>query len=143
MSGAASRNRGANAERAVVNYLKAQGWPHARRVLAGDGHQHSDIECWSGISIEIKDRTSSSWPLWREQAVEQARPGDLIVVTRRTRGTPDVGQWPAHMPQDDYYWLGGSGLLPFKCPRRHTLWVETTFANVCTLVRAGEQDKQL
>jgi hypothetical protein len=142
MSGAASRNRGANAERAVVNYLKGQGWDHARRVLAGDGHQHSDIECWAGISIEIKDRTSSAWPTWRKQAVEQSRPGDLIVVTRRTRGTPDVGQWPAQMPQRDYIWIGGKGLLPFPCPQLKELWVETTFNNICALIRAAEQDRE-
>jgi hypothetical protein len=142
MSGAASRTRGANAERTVVNYLKAQGWSHARRVLAGDGHQHSDIECWSGISIEIKDRTSSAWPSWREQAVEQARPEDVVVVMRRTRGITNVGRWVAQMPQDDYHWIGGQGLLPFKCPRLHTLWIETTFNNICTLVRAGEQDQR-
>ena len=140
MSGAASRTRGANAERAVVNYLKQQGWPQARRVLAGDGHQHSDIECWSGISIEIKDRSSSAWPSWREQAITQARPEDVVVVMRRTRGITDVGRWPAQMPQDDYYWIGGSGLLPFECPRLHTLWVETTFNNICALIHAGEQD---
>ena len=140
MSGAASRTRGANAERAVVNYLKQQGWPHARRVLAGDGHQHSDIECWQGISIEIKDRSSSAWPSWREQAITQARPEDVVVVMRRTRGITDVGRWPAQMPQDDYYWIGGSGLLPFECPRLHTLWVETTFNNICALIHAGEQD---
>ena len=142
MSGAASRTRGANAERAVVNHLKAQGWNQARRVLAGDGHQHSDIECWSGISIEIKDRTSSAWPSWREQAITQARPEDVVVVMRRTRGITDVGRWVAQMPQDDYHWIGGQGLLPFKCPRLHTLWVETTFNNICTLVRAGEQDQR-
>jgi hypothetical protein len=144
MSGAASRNRGANAERAVVNYLKGQGWAHARRVLAGDGHQHSDIECWAGISIEIKDRTSSAWPSWREQAITQARPEDVVVVMRRTRGITDVGRWVAQMPEDDFYWIGGSGLFPFKCPRLHTLWVETTFANVCALVRAtGEENDAL
>ena len=142
MSGAASRTRGANAERAVVNYLKQQGWPHARRVLAGDGHQHSDIECWKDISIEIKDRSSSAWPSWREQAITQARPEDVVVVMRRTRGITDVGRWPAQMPQDDYYWIGGSGLLPFKCPKKGTLWVETTFNNICALIRAGEQDQR-
>ena len=142
MSGAASRTRGANAERAVVNYLKQQGWPQARRVLAGDGHQHSDIECWSGISIEVKDRKGSAWPTWRAQAVEQARPEDVVVVMRRTRGITDVGRWPAQMPQDDYYWLGGQGLLPFKCPKKGTLWVETTFNNICALIRAGEQDQR-
>lgn len=140
MSGAASRTRGANAERAVVNYLKQQGWSQARRVLAGDGHQHSDIECWAGVSIEIKDRSSSAWPSWREQAITQARPEDVVMVMRRTRGITDVGRWPAQMPQDDYYWLGGSGLLPFECPRLHTLWVETTFNNICALIHAGEQD---
>ena len=141
MSGAASRTRGANAERAVVNYLKQQGWPHARRVLAGDGHQHSDIECWKDISIEIKDRSSSAWPSWREQAITQARPEDVVVVMRRTRGITDVGRWPAQMPQDDYYWIGGSGLLPFKCPKKGTLWVETTFNNICALIRAGEDKR--
>jgi hypothetical protein len=142
MSGAASRTRGANAERAVVNYLKQQGWSHARRVLAGDGHQHSDIECWSEISIEIKDRSTSAWPSWREQAITQARPGDVVVVMRRTRGITDVGRWPAQMPQRDYIWIGGKGLLPFPCPQLKELWVETTFANVCTLVRAAEQDRE-
>ena len=142
MSGAASRTRGANAERAVVNYLKQQGWPQARRVLAGDGHQHSDIECWAGVSIEIKDRSSSAWPSWREQAITQARPEDVVVVMRRTRGITDVGRWPAQMPQDDYYWLGRQRLLPFECPRLHTLWVETTFNNICALIHAGEQDRR-
>lgn len=142
MSGAASRNLGASTERRVVNYLKQQGWVHARRVLAGDGHQHSDIECWAGISVEVKDRTGSAWPTWRAQAVAQALPGDLVVVTRRTRGTPDVGLWPAHMPQRDYQWIGGKGLLPFPCPKLKELWVETTFANVCALVRAAEQEER-
>ena len=46
------------------------------------------------------------------------------------------------MPQRDYIWIGGKGLLPFPCPRLKELWIETTFANVCSLVRAAEQDKQ-
>ena len=140
MSGAASRTRGANAERAVVNYLKQQGWSQARRVLAGDGHQHSDIECWQGISIEVKDRKGSAWPTWRAQAVDQSRPEDVVVVMRRTRGITDVGRWPAQIQQDDYHWIGGQGLLPFKCPKKGTLWVETTFNNICALIHAGEQD---
>ena len=60
MSGAASRTRGANAERQVVNYLKQQGWSQARRVLAGDGHQHSDIECWKKINTSMNRLNSSN-----------------------------------------------------------------------------------
>lgn len=41
---AAERRRGADAERAVVNYLRAAGWPDTRRYLAGDGRQPGDID---------------------------------------------------------------------------------------------------
>ena len=133
MTGAASRNRGANAERAVAAYMRANGWPNARRCLAGDGHQHTDIDGIPGVSIEVKDRTSSSWPAWRLQAITQAHPGDLVVVIRRVRGLPDVGSWDAQIrwiDLEDY--LDNSSLNGtfVMCPRTGTTWVRTTVADI-------------
>ena len=95
---AANRNRGARAEVAVVNYLRAQGcWPDARRYLAGDGRQPGDIDWHPLICLEVKDVAASAWPTWCRQAAAEARPGMVPVVVRRTRGVPDVGQWPVRV----------------------------------------------
>ena len=95
MTGAASRRRGANAERMVVDHLRAHGWPDARRYLAGDGRQRhlGDVDAIPGVAVEVKDRTSSAWPTWLRE-VEDGNER-VTVVVRRVRGNPDVGQWPA------------------------------------------------
>ena len=95
MTGAASRRRGANAERMVVDHLRAHGWPDARRYLAGDGRQRhlGDVDAIPGVAVEVKDRSSSAWPTWLRD-VEDGNER-VTVVTRRVRGNPDVGQWPA------------------------------------------------
>lgn len=62
-SGRANRRRGADAERQVVNYLREHGYPDARRYLAGDSRQPGDIDAIPGVSIEVKDRARSAWPL--------------------------------------------------------------------------------
>ncbi len=92
MTGAASRRRGADAERAVVAWLRAHGHPDARRRLAGNG-QAGDIDGIPGLVIEVKDVANSAWPSWCRQAAAEAG-GTPWVVVRRTRGEPDVGQWP-------------------------------------------------
>ena len=94
MTGAASRRRGANAERMVVDHLRAHGWPDARRYLAGDGRQRhlGDVDAIPGVAVEVKDRSSSTWPSWLRE-VEDGNPR-VTVVVRRVRGNPDVGQWP-------------------------------------------------
>lgn len=96
---AANRRRGANAERAVVTYLRAEGWPDTRRDLAGDGRQPGDIDWHPLICLEVKDRAASSWPTWCRQATAEARAGTHPVVVRRTRGVPDAGHWEARLPE--------------------------------------------
>ena len=83
-----------------MDYLRRNGYPDARRQLAGDGLQSSDIDGVPGISIEVKDRADSAWPTWRRQALTAASPLDSVVVVRRTRGNPDVGAWIAHVAVD-------------------------------------------
>ena len=133
---AANRRRGQRAEVAVVNYLRASGWPDARRYLAGDGRQPGDIDAWPGISIEVKDRARSAWPSWCAQAVDEAG-GRIPVVVRRTRGVPDVGRWETRVPW--ICWLELTEDCAMKgtvwCPRTQLDWQVTTFAELCELVR--------
>lgn len=95
MTGAASRRRGANAERMVVDHLRGHGFPDARRYLAGDGRQRhlGDVDAIPGVAVEVKDRSASAWTGWCRE-VEDGNPRVTCVV-RRVRGNPDVGQWPA------------------------------------------------
>lgn len=117
---ATNRRRGAEAERAVVNWLRQHGYPDARRYLAGDGRQPGDIDAIPGVCVEVKDRASSAWPTWQRQSLAEAGPERVAVVVRRTRGVPDVGQWPARWayPEDLREWEGE--LIPH--------WVAGTFA---------------
>jgi len=90
---AAQRTRGANAERQVVNYLRAAGWPDARRYLAGDGRQPGDVDFHPLVCLEVKDVARSAWPTWCRQAAAEAPTGTVPAVVRRTRGVPDPGLW--------------------------------------------------
>lgn len=93
---AANRERGAAAERAVVAWLRANGWPDARRTLAGDGRQDTDVAGIPRTAVEVKDRAKPAVPSWQRQAVAAATPDTaLVVVVRRLRGTPDVARWPS------------------------------------------------
>lgn len=92
--GARNRDRGARGERAVVAYLRQNGWPDARRYLAADGRAPGDIDAIPGVAIEVKDRAVACWPEWIRQAKAEAGPDRMWAVVRRTRGTPDVAQWP-------------------------------------------------
>lgn len=122
MSGAASRRRGADAERAVVNWLRDNGYPDARRYLAGDGRQPGDIDAIVGVVIEVKDVASSAWPSWCEQAARQAGPDRLPIVVRRVRGNRDVAVWPAR-------WLSNYA----------TEWKQGTFGDIITKIRKGTE----
>lgn len=134
MTGAASRRRGADAERAVVAWLRSNGWPDARRYLAGDGRQPGDIDCWPGVAIEVKDRKASSWPAWRAQALIEAS-GRIPVVVRRTRGEPNVGRWTTEVRATGWDQLGGRVLPCEWCPRTGRTWVRTEFAALAALMR--------
>ena len=125
MSGAASRRRGADAERSVVTWLRENGWPDARRYLAGDGRQPGDIDVWPGVCVEVKDRLESCWPTWCRQALVEAR-GRVPVVVRRTRGVRDVGVWPARLLKADADEAGVVGEV-FEY-RVGGVWVEVPFA---------------
>jgi hypothetical protein len=105
VTGATSRRRGHNAERAVAKYLQANGYPDAhttRSALGHDGfHAPGDVVGPVGLVIEVKDVASSSWPTWCRQAREEAD-GRPWVVVRKLRGAGggDVGNWPCVYPRE-------------------------------------------
>lgn len=132
---AAQRNRGARAEVAVVNYLRSQGWPDARRYLAGDGRQPGDIDWHPLVCLEVKDVASSAWPTWCRQAAAEARPGMVPVVVRRTRGVPDVGAWPVRLP-DRWTILTGCMVIGDIGDIDAVPWALTTMAELVAAVKA-------
>lgn len=95
--GKANRSKGHRAERAVVTYLREQGWPDAmttRRKLGHDGATApGDIDWHPLVCLEVKDVAKSAWPTWCRQAVRAAGEGQVPCVVRRTRGVPDVAGW--------------------------------------------------
>lgn len=89
-----SRNKGARAERAVVAYLRDNGYPDARRYLAGDGRQPGDVDAIPGVSIEVKDQAAYSISAWVAQAIDEA--GERVpMVWMHPKGVrvDDVGNW--------------------------------------------------
>lgn len=146
---AANRRRGHDCERAVVNYLRAQGWPDARRYLSGDGRQPGDIDFHPLICLEVKDVASSAWPTWCRQAAAEAPAGTVPVVVRRTRGVTDVGAWECRidggawlLATDDpdtqlYPWpLPSYAFGPHKTDVDGCYWRSTNVARFVAAVRA-------
>lgn len=133
--GRANRRRGADAERAVVAWLRANGWEDARRYLAGDGRQPGDIDGVPGVVIEVKDVSSSAWPTWRAQVLAEAG-GRVPVVVRRTRGVTDVGQWEAETTVDTWWSLPGGGRgTAMPCKRTECVWVRLPFGELMEALR--------
>lgn len=141
MTGAASRRRGHDAERAVVNWLKANGYPDARTTRAMLGHDgaHAPGDVWAipGVVIEVKDVAASAWPSWRAQAIAESQ--FLVpMVVRRKRGQTDVGFWPAEIPADhcDEWMTSENGWwTEHVCPRTGLLWLRGSFVQIVEALR--------
>lgn len=97
-----SRNKakGSGAERAVVEHLRANGFPHAERRLAGSSKDRGDIAGVPAVVIEVKNCERIDLAGWIDEAiVEQANDGaDYGMVWHKRRGRGEAGQWYATMP---------------------------------------------
>lgn len=92
--------KGSGAERAVVDHLRANGFPHAERRLAGSSKDRGDIAGVPGVVIEVKNCERTALAAWlAEAAVEQANDGAAYgLVWHKRRGRSDAGQWYATLP---------------------------------------------
>lgn len=90
-----SKIKGFTAERDIVNYLRAHGWPHAERRLAGAADDRGDIAGVVGICIEVKNCARTELASWVDEAVlEQANAAaDYGLVWHKRRGKTNPADW--------------------------------------------------
>ena len=94
------RAKGTAAETAVVNYLKANGFPHAeRRALHGTADK-GDITGCGPVVFEVKNHKQMDLAGWvKELEAEMVNAGvDVGAVVSKKRGTTDPGEFYAIMP---------------------------------------------
>ncbi len=110
------RVKGLTAERAVANYLKANGFPDARRsVSTGTIHtpDRGDIDGVPGFAVQVKNLArrlegkllADTWDAVVLQSISmtaqtgvESRP----VVIEKRAGTTDVGRWWLHTDSGIY-----------------------------------------
>lgn len=91
----ANKAKGSSAERDLVAFLRANGFPHAERRLAGATKDRGDIAGIPGVVIEAKNCARTELGAWVDEAlVEQANDrADLGVVWHKRRGRRDPAGW--------------------------------------------------
>lgn len=99
MSSSAKR-KGSQAERDVVAWLKANGYPYADRRVAGATLDKGDISGVLGVTIEIKNHARLDLAGWlAELEIEMANDNAWTgVVIHKRKGKGDVGEWYATLP---------------------------------------------
>lgn len=114
------RTKGLTAERAVANYLKAHGWPDARRSVAtgwSNGSTESgdvgDILGVPGFAVQVKNLKSGLTgkaldDVYQEALAQCCALARLTgqdcaaVIVEKRAGTADVGRWWAHLSNRVY-----------------------------------------
>lgn len=95
-----SRDKGAAAEREVVQILRAHGWHHARR--SSDGRAQAErgdvVRGPAGWHLEVKRRERIRIVEWSHQAEGEAHPTDRPAVIWRPGREP----WRVSMLLDDW-----------------------------------------
>lgn len=92
--GAASRTKGAQYERDVVNHLKARGRLHIERRISGMDKDTGDINGIPGVVIECKNRKAIDLAGFCDQLAAEMAEADAdhgVVIVKRA-GVADVGR---------------------------------------------------
>jgi hypothetical protein len=97
VAGAGARRKGATFERAVVDYLRAHGFPYAERAYGGGRpDDRGDIDGVPGWVIEVKNQKTIELARWVDEATREAdQPHPLkrwwaVIAKRRNRPTADA-----------------------------------------------------
>lgn len=97
----ASKRKGSAAERAVVDWLRANGFRYAERGLAGSSKDTGDIVgVIPGLCLEVKNQSRMTLAAWVDELkVEMANLGAWSgALIHKRKGTTDVGEWYVTMP---------------------------------------------
>lgn len=94
--------KGTQLETATVNWLRAHGWPFARRISKEGAKDKGDVTLGDGIPITIEAKNEKKINLaggQKELAVEMEHAGHKWGFTiHKKRGTTDVGKYYAVLP---------------------------------------------
>ena len=108
MSGATSRRRGHQFERAIAQYLRDNGWQAITSRQAEGGRQEgADIVTDFPVSVEAKSAKTLDLSGWLRQAKDAAA-GDPACVFVKRRGVGDVGRCYVVFEADDLLLLVAS-----------------------------------
>jgi hypothetical protein len=81
-----NKAKGSAWERAIVEHLKAEGWPFAERRLAGSNKDRGDIAGVVGVVIEAKNTATRKLPEWIDETeVERVNDGAWLGVVWHKR----------------------------------------------------------
>jgi len=104
MSGATNRRRGITTERALVRWLRANGWPNAERSVVTGYRTHNrerrdggDITGTPGIVWSLKDHTVERIPQWWTE-LKRMGGGRLRLLVVKNRGHANPGDWWCWLP---------------------------------------------
>jgi hypothetical protein len=100
----ANKRRGSGWERAIVEHLRPNGFPHAERRLAGSATDRGDIAGIPGVVIEAKNQARHSLAEWLDEATREASNdrADLGVVWAKRRGIASAGRGYVVMEGDAF-----------------------------------------
>lgn len=115
----ANKRRGDDAERAVRDYLRSNGYPHAERTRAGYTRDYGDIHPCPGLVVQVKNTRDYRWTEWWTQLAEQVADAraDHGVLVRKRRGVGDAGEWIAAVPLAEYVRLLHAAGYGHEVPR--------------------------
>jgi hypothetical protein len=93
---------GTQLETATVNWLRAHGWPFARRISKEGAKDKGDVTLGDGIPVTIEAKNTKAMNIsgaQKELAVEMTNAGHKWGFTiHKKRGTTDVGKYYAVLP---------------------------------------------
>ena len=90
--------KGPLAEKQVVDFLVANGFPAAERRVMGGKHDRGDVAGIPGLVVEVKNQAKLTLAEWVDEASHEAiipATGalDLAVVWHKRRGRGQPGDW--------------------------------------------------
>jgi len=91
----ASKQRGTRWETAIVDYLRARGWPHAERRALNGNRDRGDIAGVVGWVIEAKNTRGITLAAWAKELETEVRnanaPNGALWIKRVGKGSPADG----------------------------------------------------